>query len=97
MREVGLRNWEVLSLLSRTCNIKTIRELERKYVGVLQADLNTLMPIISKEEKKEGQIIYRRVNVQTKRYYCIVCESKRDLECHLGTISHSYAWLNSLD
>ena len=72
MREVGLENWEILPLLSRTCGIKTIREVERKWLGVIQADLNTLSPITSKEEKRGNKIIYRRINVQTKRHYSSV-------------------------
>ena len=101
MREVGLGNWEILPLLSRTCDLRTIREVERKWLGVIQADLNTLSPITSKEEKNGNQVIYCRINVQAKRYYCgvceISCESKRDLGRHFDTLKHSYTWLNSVD
>ena len=92
MKEVGLDNWEILPLLSRTCDIKEIREAERNWLGILQADLNTVSPIISKEEKKVNSIIYRRIKVQTKRYYCSVCEisceSKSDLKRHFDTYKH---------
>ena len=39
MRTVGIYNWEILPLMSRTCDIKTIRELERKWCKILGADL----------------------------------------------------------
>ena len=58
IREVGLENWEVLPLLSRTCDVKTIRELERKWVRILGAGLNSYLPITSKEEKKEHRANY---------------------------------------
>ena len=51
MREVGLKNWETFPLLSRTCDVKTIRELVRNWIGVLQADLN------SRDGQKEYRII----------------------------------------
>ena len=33
MNEIGLENWEVLPLLARMCGIKTIREVEKNWVG----------------------------------------------------------------
>ena len=78
MYEIGLGNWEILPLLSRTCDRKTIRELERKWIGVIQADLNTFLPIISKEERKENQMKYHKLNKQNNVYRCNVCENPLD-------------------
>ena len=101
MRKIGLGNWEILPLLSRTCDRKTIRELERKWIGVLQVDLNTFSPITSKEERKENKMNYRKSNKQNKVHYCDVCdksfECKRDLQKHFDSLKHQYTYLNSLD
>ena len=150
MNEVGLGNWEILPLLSRTCGIKTIREIEKKWVRVLNAYLNSISPIRDEETMKEywknHNAMYYKDNKETilqrqtaynekhkgvkkeydtayyennkkailqkkavrdgrvreeRRFYCSVCElacvSKRDLDRHLDTRKHSYAWLNSLD
>ena len=53
MREEGLENWEILPLLSRQCGVKTMNGLVRKWIGVLQADLNS-----QKEHKKEYDAAY---------------------------------------
>lgn len=58
MCEVGLQNWEILPLLGRTCDIKTIYELERKWIDVVGADLNTNSPITTISEKKEHKKEY---------------------------------------
>ena len=112
MNEVRLDNWEILPLLSRTCDIKTIREVEKKWVKVLGADLNSYSPIREeetikeyresrKDAKKEYDAAYYKNNKKAHRYYCDVCEiacgSQGDLKRHLDTLKHSYAWLNSVD
>ena len=69
MRAVGLQNWEIISLLSRTCDIKTIRELERKWCKIMSTDLNTNLPILkpgelnlNKEAIKQYQADYYKSN-----------------------------------
>ena len=88
MREVGLENWEIFPLLSRACGIKTIREVERKWVRILSADLNSYLPIREEEtisqymaayyENNKETILQRQAaryenNIRTKRFYCKVC------------------------
>ena len=44
---------------------------------------------------------YRENNVRTKKYYCDVCDIpfgyKKDLDKHLSSLKHSYAYMNSVD
>ena len=69
MREVGLQNWEILPLLSRTCALKTIRQLEGKWIGVLRADLNTRLPIREEETREEYHANYYEANREAIREY----------------------------
>ena len=62
MRTVGLQNWEIIPLLSRTCDIKTICEVERKWCGIMHADLNTLSPITTLAERRQQQADYYEAN-----------------------------------
>ena len=52
MNAIGLDKWEILPLLSRMCDIKTIREVERKWVRILSADLNSYSPVTDQKEYK---------------------------------------------
>ena len=53
------------------------------------------------KNNKEAVWEYYRKNLETKRFYCEICDiacgSKKDLKHHLDTLKHSYAWLNSVD
>ena len=88
MREVGLENWEILPLLSRMCDIKTICEVEKEWVRILKADLNTNSPVREEETREEYQAAYYENNKETilqkqkkcrmnnkgvNRYYCELC------------------------
>ena len=42
MREVGIENWEILPLLSRMCGKKEVYEVEKKWIGILKADLKLI-------------------------------------------------------
>ena len=53
MCEVGITNWQILPLLSRTCSKKEIYKVEKKWVRVLNADLNTYSPIRKEETIEE--------------------------------------------
>ena len=53
MREVGLENWEILPLLGRTCGKKEVFELERKWIKILKAGLNTYLPARKEETVQE--------------------------------------------
>ena len=65
MREVGLDNWEMVPLLSFTCDRKTILKFEKEWCYALNADLNTLPPFLGFNSKKEYDANYRRVNKET--------------------------------
>ena len=88
MREIGLEKWEILPLLSRACDLKTIREVEKNWVRILKADLNTNSPVREEETREEYQAAYYENNKETilqkqkecrmnnkgvNRYYCELC------------------------
>ena len=58
MREVGLDNWEILPLLVFTCEKLTILGFEKMWINTLNADLNTLSPITTPDERKEQKANY---------------------------------------
>ena len=103
MREVGINNWEIIPLLQRTCDKKTIWELERKWVKIMNADLNMRSPFLGFdfENKKEYSACYYKFNIQNKRYHCGICDlsfgKNKDLQKHFHTINHGYKYLNSVD
>ena len=99
MREVDLRSWEILPLFCRTCDIKTIRELERKWIGVIGADLNTYSPIMEEETVQEYQANYYKPNKESilqqqsdyyksnignKVYHCDICDIPFGKKSHLN-------------
>ena len=101
MREVGVGNWEMISLLSTESDKKTILELEMEKCNELNADLNTYSPISGFENKKDYFANYRELNKQKGRYHCETCGKffgvKHDLQIHFNSLKHSYAYMNSLD
>ena len=58
MIEVGLENWMIVPLLTLDCTKEEIRSFERKWCELLEADLNTYSPFVSKEETREGYKAY---------------------------------------
>ena len=101
MLEVGVHRWKIIPLLTFACNRDTIFEFEREWVKATGASLNTFSPVNGDIVQKECDRRRRRRNKETKWFYCeicdIKCKDKYDLRRHLGTLKHSYAWLNSLD
>ena len=104
MYEVGLQNWEILPLLGRTCGKKEAFELEKKWIRVLGAGLNTYLPVtdkVNREADLQRVAKYQKKYKECKRFYCgvcdLACKDKYNLNRHLDTLKHSYAWLNSLD
>ena len=101
MREVGLYNWEMIPLLSFTCDRRTILEIERERCNTLNADLNTYSPIFDVENRKKYLANYREFNIRNNAYHCDVCEksfgSNRDLQRHFNTLKHQRTYLDSLD
>ena len=74
MKEVGIYNWKIVSLLTYSCDQKTIMEFERKWVEILNPVLNTYYPLdtdnkwnsnIKREQKKYHY--YR--NIESKKHY----------------------------
>ena len=110
MLEIGIYNWKIVPLLTYSCDQETIKAFERQWVELLNADLNVFSPIgstnkwvnkwnngIGKEIKKEHYC----VSLETKRYYCDVCDMafgyNNHLKRHLKSLKHSYAYMNSVD
>ena len=54
MLEVGLENWEIVPLLTLECTRDEIRAFEREWADLLEADLNSNLPMIKAEEKREA-------------------------------------------
>ena len=76
MNEIGLENWEILPLLARTCSKKEICEVEKNWVRILMADLNTNSPITN---KKEYQAAYYEKNKDAmKEYQAAYYEKNKD-------------------
>ena len=59
MREVGTDNWEIIPLLSFSCDQKTIREFEKEWCEAIGTDLNMISPFT---DKKEYNANYRKLN-----------------------------------
>ena len=104
MIEVGPENWKITPLFEKTCGKDEIRKFQKKWVEVLDADLNTYLPINESDKQKKINICTSRIrerNVIEKKYFCGVCErafqSNRDLTRHRDTLKHQFAFLNSLD
>ena len=62
MNEVGLDNWKIVPLLTLECTRDEIRAFERRWFEVLEADLNSNLPIISAEEIREKRVEYYTAN-----------------------------------
>ena len=106
MREVGVNNWEIVPLLTFTCDKKTIFEFEKEWIKVLKTDLNTRFSIglnmeLNKETCKRLQTRYYHKNIQNKIHHCSVCDKSFGcnyfLQEHFESLNHQYTYLNSLD
>ena len=54
MLEVGLENWEIVPLLTLECTRDEIRAFEQEWADLLEADLNSNLPMTTAEEKREA-------------------------------------------
>ena len=108
MREVGIDKWKIIPLLTYPCDKKTICEFEKEWMKVLNADLNTVSPLGTSSKCKwyneKGKGLMRKYyldSIESKRYYCDICDKpfgfSYDLRKHLNSLKHSYAYLNSVD
>ena len=101
MKQVGLENWKIVPLFEKTCKKDEILKVEKKWIEILDADLNKKSPLIDdRRERDRVAIIYKR-NIAEKKYYCEVCEKAFQtnwfLNQHKDSLIHNYAFLNSLD
>ena len=89
MCEVGLNNWEMVSLFSISCDKKTILKFEKEQCKKLNSNLNMRSPFTGLENRKDyfvnyhklnkekilqQKADYRELNKQKKLHYCDVCE-----------------------
>ena len=58
MLEVGLKNWEIVPLLTLECTRDEIRAFERNWDVLLEADLNSILPMITAEELRRRNAEY---------------------------------------
>ena len=78
MNEVGLNNCRISPLLSRVCDIKTIREEEKGWVRALNPGLNSYLPARDEETIEEYRTAYRESHKDAKKEYAKYCESHKD-------------------
>ena len=101
LAEVGSDNWVIKLLFVNTCSKKEIRQFEKKWIRILDADLNMISPILDDERYKHQMIKLRKRNLEEKKYYCEVCEKpfqcNWSLNRHFDTLKHQFTYLNSLD
>ena len=101
MREVGVHRCKIVPLITIPCDRATACEFEQVWIKALNADLNTVAAAGKDVVKRGRQRRYRKNNKETRRYWCetcnVACKDNYQLKCHLDTLKHSYAWLNSLD
>ena len=103
MKEVGAKNWEIISLeVVPLCDKREILILEKKYIDELKPDLNKNFPIKENNEKyRERARKHYFKSLEEKRYHCNVCEkscgSLENLKKHFNSLKHSYAYMNSVD
>ena len=106
MRTVGLYKWKILPLLVCVCNQKEIRDFEKNWIALSNADLNTVSPL--DVDNIWGNIGYEKVkkdyyeqHIQNKTYYCGVCDKaygqKCDLKKHIRSLKHSNIYMFSVD
>ena len=85
MRAVGVDNWEIVPLFQRACDKETILGLERKWIKIMGADLNTYFPIITPEEKNQYASKYREMNKEKMADYLEMNKekiSKKIADCY---------------
>ena len=74
MREVGHNNWNIKPLFLHTCSENEIRQYEKKFGELLEADLNTYSPV-SEDVKRSANAQERFLkNLEQKRFFCNACQ-----------------------
>ena len=73
MNEVGLDKWEIKPLLILNCDKEQIRKFEKKWLKILEADLNTYSPHRTKndirQQQKKFYIEHKEQILQKNRKY----------------------------
>ena len=59
MSDVGIRNWQLIPLVTFACDQKNIFECERDWIQILRTDLNMIFPVT---DRKKYEIEYRKNN-----------------------------------
>ena len=86
MREVGIYNWRILPLVVCPCDQDEIQTLERQWVEILNADLNVILPFKENNERnRERAKNHYYDSIESKRYFCNVCDKAFGKLCHLKT------------
>ena len=88
MNEIGLGNWRISPLVSRMCDMKTIREVEKNWIRILKTGLNTISPIREEETLEEYMAAYYGKNKEKiLQQRAVYRENNRDLvrQCVLNS------------
>ena len=103
MDEVGPKKWEIIPLVVvPSCSKIEILNFEKSWIALLNPGLNINLPIRGGNEKaREDRKKHYYNSLESSRYFCSVCERafghSYNLKRHLKSLSHSNAWLNSVD
>ena len=80
MREVGLENWQIVPLLTFACDKITIRNYEKSWHDLLNANLNTVSPVLDLKKRKDYMTNYRKLNKETiKQWHAKHYEANKDI------------------
>ena len=74
LREVGLNKWNIKALFVHTCSKNEIKQYERKWIELLQANLNTNSPLLDEKSHKDRLVEVHKRNLAEKKYYCDICD-----------------------
>ena len=101
-QQVGVKEWKITPLFEKTCEKGEIQKFEKRWIEVLDSNLNTNTPILDDNGKAiKTQEKSAKKAVDEKRFFCNVCEkafqSNWNLNRHQNTLSHQFTFLNSLD
>ena len=100
-RDVGPDNWNIKPLFVYTCSEDEMKQFEKKWIEILDADLNVKSPILDDKRKRDCTVKLYKRNLAEKKYYCEVCEkgfqSKWELNQHKDSLKHQFTFFNSLD
>ena len=103
MKGISVYSWKILPLVICVCDKKEIRTLERNWAELLKPDLNTFSPIDNKVTDAKKELDKKRYleSIESKRYYCEICDKAfgylGNLKKHLKSSKHFYTYIYSVD